>query len=176
MRFTADPITAATVVIAAATVLNVFASLALWISTRSSVGIARLVFEAANRPYLGLDSWTIRNDPVQKTLDFEANMKNFGTAAAEEEISEWELRINGEKVPVTEWHQNPSTVFPGHSFQLKAGCIGPAYDNLVSGRSVLEGFIRLRYKGPGNKDYVYCEKFRYHPERESFINLGRCQD
>src|ERR1022692_2479639 len=102
MRFTADPITAATVVIAAATVLNVFASLALWISTRSSVGIARLVFEAANRPYLGLDSWTIRNDPVQKTLDFEANMKNFGTAAAEEEISERGIPLKSDKKTVAE--------------------------------------------------------------------------
>src|SRR5271165_761442 len=171
-----DPITAATVVIAVATVLNVFASLALWISTRSSVGIARQVFEAANRPYLGLDSWTIRNDPSRKTLDFEANIKNFGTAAAEEEITEWELHVNEEKVLQTDYAQNPSTIFPTHSFQLKAGCSGTKYDDLVTGRRVLEGFIRLRYKGPGNKDYVHCEKFRYHPERDSFMNLGRCQD
>jgi hypothetical protein len=90
-----DPITISTIFIAVATGVNVLATLLLWTATKSSVDIARRVFEAANRPYVGIEGIATHKYPSARKLEIDCALKNFGTAPAEEEDSEMTPYLNG---------------------------------------------------------------------------------
>lgn len=117
-RWFGDPIIASTVVIAIATVVNLGVSFGLWWSTRDSVDVARHVFEAANRPYVGLEQFATPNDRDKKTLNITAAIKNFGTAPAEKTEVKWEISLNGTVQKAKGTPANPATLMPGATIYL----------------------------------------------------------
>ncbi len=171
--WTQDPITVATIVIAGATVVNVFVSLFLWRATHNSAEIARQVFEAANRPYLGPENIRPTRDDLSRTLRLVATIKNFGTATAEDALLVWTAYLDGIEATLPGFPDKPTAIFPGQSAEKLALFFGPTYDSIVTGKAELILKIQLRYKGPAHS-YAYCEKFRFVPPLNSCVHLGQC--
>lgn len=84
-----DPIVTATWVIAIATVVNVVVSAGLWKATRNSVEIARRVYEATNRPYIGTERIDLTNDTAHRVLDIAIVLKNYGTVPGDILPGDW---------------------------------------------------------------------------------------
>lgn len=173
--WTHDPVTVATVVIAAATVVNLLVSAGLWYATARTATIAEHAFEAANRPYVGVESLIPGMDQTKRQLNITPILKNFGTVPAEELVLSWEVFLNDVAQPTTRLPDKPSTLFPTETARLHAVFAEPTYGQILAGTVTLDVIITAVYKGPGNKSYVYKEKSQYDPLRNVFFNLGRIE-
>ena len=176
-RWFHDHITLSTVVIALATVVNLFVSIGLWVSTKDSVDVARNVFEAANRPYVGLDAFNVKNDREKKNIYFAAEVKNFGTSPAEQADVRWEMLFNGVIQPSTGIPANMSTLFPSQQPRvLYAGIGTKSYEYIMSRQITLTFILRASYNGPADKSYRYCNKGQYDPHIDKILDLGACDE
>ncbi len=173
--WTHDPVTVATVVIAAATVVNLLVSAGLWYATARTATIAEHAFEAANRPYVGVESIIALVDRTKKELNVTAIIKNFGSVPAEESTIRWEILMNGVAQPQTAVPDKPLTLFPTEISRLHAFCPDPFFGQIMAGTATLEIIVRAVYYGPGKKSYIYHEKSQYEPVRNVFSNLGRVE-
>src|SRR6267154_4628407 len=91
-----DPMTAATIIIAVATVVYSVLTLLLFITTNQNTLITRRIFEASHRPYIGIPEVNTTIGPTGNAVDFECAMRNFGTIPAHNvEILDASLTING---------------------------------------------------------------------------------
>lgn len=162
-------------VIASATVVNLFVSCGLWISTKDSVDVARTTLETANRPYVGLQGVGVVPDPDKGGgVSIVVNIKNFGTVPAYYFNATWEVSLSGDVLPPQTVPYNPSTLQPGDSVTLAGHIDGPTFAKVLNGERTLIIISRSSYKGPTNKDYQYCEKSQYHRNFSRFMNLGFC--
>src|ERR1700730_13680115 len=73
-----DPMTTATIVIAVATVVYSVLTLLLFLTTNKNTSITRQIFEASNRPYLGIPEVNTTIGPNDDALAFECAIRNFG--------------------------------------------------------------------------------------------------
>ena len=167
----ADPVTIATVVIAVATVVNVFVALFQWIAARSSAETAKRIFEAGNRPYVGVESIICVKDEAKQCLSIFAIIKNFGTATAENCDFSWSLYIDGVPIVGREVLANPTFLFPTLAHHLRAVLV-ESYPQIVSGNSILEVVVHFSYKWQSHKSHIYEEKYRYEHSQNHFIGLG----
>src|SRR5271157_5451488 len=94
-----DLVTIATAIIAVATVVNVVVAFFQWIAARNSAETAKRIFEAGNRPYVGVESIVCLKDETKQYLSIFAIIKNFGTATAENCDFGWRLYIDGNLLP-----------------------------------------------------------------------------
>lgn len=171
-----DAITVSTVVIAIATVVNLVVSIGLWISTKDSVDIARHVFESANRPYIGIQGITVINNKPDKTMNITAAIKNFGTVPGEKPDVGWDVILDGNSLASENIPDKSSTFNPGTEVYLVASFRGMQYEKITGGQMILSIIIHSSYDGPDNKNYRYCEKQRYDPQINAFLNLGSCDE
>jgi hypothetical protein len=171
-----DAITGSTVVIAIATVVNLGVSVGLWLSTRDSVEVARHVFETANRPYVGTETVFGVIDRDKHILNFTAQVKNSGTVPAENTDIAWEVSLNGIAQPGIGVPSNPSILFPNDHVSLHGGAFNDQFDKIMNGQITLTIVLRASYNGPSNKTYQYCNKHRYEPSINLFMNLGVCDN
>ena len=124
-----DPMVSSTVVIASATVVNLFVSCGLWISTKDSVDVTRAIFETANRPYVGLQGVGIVPDSDKSGgVSIVETIRNFGTVPAYNFDATWEVSLGGEVLPGTRVPQNRSTLSPGNSVSLPGHLNGPTFN------------------------------------------------
>lgn len=158
-------------VIAFAAVLNFVVSLGLFCATQNTASVARKVFEAGNRPYIGVLSISPRARPPN--FEFTIALKNFGTAPAESTDVRYRAYVNGAVQPVGRiGTQRTVTIFPGLQLFLTGGVLGPSAQQILDGSAVLTVLVQGPYKGPEGKTYTYSEEYRYNPEENNFINLG----
>lgn len=167
-----DPLiitTIATAVIAVATVVNLLVAIFMWRVTRESTRITRSIFEAANRPYVGIPNVNVQKDDAAKKLDFTVRIKNFGSVPANEFSSKWDVLIDGVSQPQTGIPDKPAVLFPQVSVLLAGTFADPMYSSIVTGKSALEFVVKVRYKGVTQKEYYYRQKNRYYPQANSFM-------
>jgi hypothetical protein len=132
-----DPVSLATVVIAAATLVNLIISLLIWSSTYHASQIAEASFKAGNRAYIGLDTISINRDDSKHLLQFDFVMKNFGNVPTKG-ILRWKAYINGNPQPGLNEPNPEETIFPGNHGHFIAGISGPMFDAVVSHKARLE--------------------------------------
>lgn len=149
--------------------------------------VARDTFNAANRPYVGVnevDVAPVGKQPTGKpvmsgtktketnALVFRAQIKNFGPVPGTNFLARWRIfvagvqRLGQKKVP-----DLPSTIFPSQSFYLKGGITGPDYPAIISGEKTLTIEVTVEYDGPSGH-YKECNKNQYAPDINAFLNLG----
>jgi hypothetical protein len=161
--------------IAVATVVNLFVSIGLWITTRDSVDVARHVFEAANRPYIGIEGIFVHNDSQKKDLSITVVIKNWGTVPGEKATIEWEVMLDGNAQPGTKVPDKAKTLFPGGILTLAASMGASNYERIINHQTGVTVKVSASYEGPGPKTYRYCEISRYEPDTNAFMNLGTCE-
>ncbi len=157
-----DPLiitTIATAVIAVATIVNLLVAIFMWRVTKESTGVTKSIFEAANRPYVGIPRVKVEKDDAAKKLNFAVEIKNFGSVPANEFDSNWDVWIDGVSQPQTKFPDKPSVLFPQASV-FRVGLIADpmVYSSIVTGKSALEFVVEVRYKGVTQKEYYYREK------------------
>ena len=167
-----EPTTGATVVIAVATVVNLLVSIGLWLVTLSSLRVSREVFDTANRPYVGVDTFDVHHDYETKSLQLTMIIKNFGTAPAGAFNSTWQIWMDGHSiVPVP--IDKPYTLFPGQTSVKLSAVTGDRFDQVMRGSVILDITTWVSYDGPSHV-YHYCEKHQYRPDRRAVMKLGTC--
>ena len=166
-----DPVTIATVIIAVATVVNVFVALFQWMAARSSAETAKRIFEAGNRPYVGVESIVCVKDEAKQYLNIFAIIRNFGTATAENCDFGWRLYVDGNLLSGTEIPANPTFLFPTLAHHLRA-VLYKSYPRISNGSSILEIVVRFSYKWQPDKSHIYVEKYRYEHSQNAFLGLG----
>ena len=172
-KFHADPVTLATVVIAAATVVNLIVSGLIWSATRNAAKIAEASFKAGNRAYIGLAGANIKIDSNKRFLDYEFVVKNFGNVPTKAVIR-WSLYLDGKHQPGTHDPSPEATLFPGSMKHLLGGARAELFDSLMSGATKLDIHLYASYKGIDGENYEYCENNFYDPSANQFSPGGAC--
>ena len=167
-----DAIALATVVIATATVVNLFVSIFLWRATAGATRITRDIFEASHRPYLGVTQIDTELDAANQRMKIVCHARNFGSIPAHNvEIIKGQNLING--VPVKYPHPTKFgkfSVFPGAPHFLNFFLRGP-HPLATLPTANLELHVTLRYEGLNGKGYRYHQESMYHPETGQFVPL-----
>jgi hypothetical protein len=162
----------------------------LAVQTQRSADIARDTYNAANRPYLGVnevlvthaergpDSSTVfRGTPTTKTqmMSVRVVIKNFGTAPALNRHAGWRVFIGGVEQQTTLIPDTPSTQFPGELNSFVGYTFGQQYLDIVIRRTkTLIVQITVSYEWPGNHQQTECTKMQYAPDTNDFLDLGAC--
>jgi hypothetical protein len=171
----ADPIILCTVVIATATVCNLYISYRLWDSTARSADLARKSFEAGNRPYIGIERLTLNRDDKKHALSFSLVIKNFGNVPAEGDMR-WRTFLNGQEQPSIHLSHGTDLLMPGQESELgPSGMNDGVFNSVVSGASILEFCFSAKYKGTEGSAYTHSEKERFDPGPNRFHIIGPCE-
>ncbi|BDV43604.1 hypothetical protein GURASL_25270 [Geotalea uraniireducens] len=166
-----DPITLATIVIAAATVINVGA--ALWVSIKTSeyTEITKNIYNASNRPYIGIESFEVNKDDNKHIL-INVHYKNFGTVPASNVKVNYDMLLDGNPGNHSniELDDSKSNLFPQsiHNIRLKTGSY---YDDIISGKHKLDVVIDIKYRGATKDIYEVNERWRYDPNHNHFHHV-----
>ena len=148
--------------------------------------IARDTFNAANRPYVGINGMAVVYTPSVVTnseqvnempnnetvaLSFRVEIKNFGPVPAMEETDDWKVFIDGIEQPKTKVADSPRTVFPGQLLYLSGTIGGGDFQAIQSGGKKLVIDVWEDYTGAAGH-YKSCEREQYAPNYRAFFNLG----
>lgn len=154
-----------------------------------SADIAQRTFNAANRPYVGVNGASadhfMKNEvgefvpaprPSAKTegLVYAIEIKNFGPVPATNFVDSQRVFFNGVEHPTTiNPPHRPSTIFPGQLVYFRGSISNPEYAEIMSGKIVVMIEIRVEYDGPSGH-YKHCDRRQYNPGANGFLGLGVC--
>lgn len=125
------------------------AAWAAWASTR----VTRSVFEAAYRPYVGVESVSSSLDNSAGTLTTGPSIKNHGTVPADILTVGWTYRLNGEDLPQSQTEKNLPAIFPQKSIKPTAKLADARAVKAAIDGDKLEVLLVTRYKGAGKTVY-----------------------
>lgn len=166
----------------------VYAALTAWqgCETRKLVKTAQDTYDAADRPYLGINGITANYVAVKDgsvvnlgksstgavAVAFTIEIKNFGQVPAENFRNDSDAVLAGKEISGTiptgtkggEVFPSESVYFPGH--------LGPPYySDVISKKSTLLIRVHLSYSY-ASKKYEHCEKEIFNPDVGVFESLG----
>jgi hypothetical protein len=141
-------------------------------AAQSSADVAKLIFEVGNRPYVGIDLLGCQKNESTGNLDVQADIKNFGTALAEDCDIGWTIYLNGVERPGTGFPVRPAVLFPGKKLHLLATFFEPHCSAILSGKSTLEIAVHFLYRWNPEKSHAYEDKYRYEHTQWRFITFG----
>jgi hypothetical protein len=167
-----DAIALSTVIIATATVVNLLVSIFLWRATANATNITRKIYEAANRPYVGIPTIDTTLDPPNGTVSFICQVRNFGSIPAfEVDILDSRVTVDDKPLNATIEPFGTHAIFPDsqvfHNFSFTNA---PDAEQVLATRR-LEIQITLEYKGVNENKYRYEYHSRYHPAARQFMPI-----
>lgn len=168
------PITLATIVIAGAAVFNIIVSALLWVATYRNAKIARLVFEASERPWLGVNLFKVANNPSGKVLRISLRIENFGKVPALQMKARWEDFRLGDMRDILEERNLPiegTVVFPRVGIIKSESIKGKAYDAMIEQGAELLVSLLITYEGPRRDKYWTKQKYSFDPKTVTFFAL-----
>jgi hypothetical protein len=167
-----DPVILSTVVIACATVANVFVSTLMWLITRRYVKITEQIFNAQQRPFIGVASYTFESDPQTKRISLGVKFENFGTIPARKFDANWEVYIGEMAIQINKTKVNPSTLFPKVPSIINGSMIQEkTYDSIMNGAVALEIIFKATYQGVTDIEYETYEKARFVARLSGFVAI-----
>jgi len=165
-----DPITLATVVIAAATVINVIAAVVVSVKTSEYTEVTKNIYKSSNRPYVGINAIDLTKDDANKKLYLKVEYKNYGTVPATNVRIAGNILIDGFKMERTDQdiYDNHAIIFQQTNY-IVTYKIASNYYNFLNGKVLLELDAIVKYKGIADEQYQDQEKYRYDNRIGSFI-------
>jgi hypothetical protein len=148
--------------------------------------VARDTFDAANRPYIGVNgigveflqhqvtnAGQISPVPTAETtaLAFRVEIKNFGPVPGTNSKLTWRVFLDGIELPQTKVPDSRQTIFPGESVFLTGNTSEVDYAAVQSGGKTLAIDVWVDYFGPSGH-YTECQRSQYRPQLAGFFNLG----
>ena len=164
----------AVAVTAVATVAYVVVSVLLWLATKRTADLTHQMFEATQRPYLGIEATNLTQLMYVKPMSTwrcDLIIKNFGNAPAVDVRINWRIEITGS----VNIRQNPSE--PAMSLQPQQEqrfvCEFKEESNLFEELShdaaIFHVYTELHYKGLAGNQYRYYEKCLFDPRQKFMI-------
>jgi hypothetical protein len=171
-----DPVAWSVIATAVATIVYAIISSGLWKATKRTAEIAertaditQRIFEAANRPYIGIDRVNAIDEELKKGVDIV--VKNFGTIPARELCGQTTMKTDKQVVFTNE--AGPTILCQGGEFVIGIMLSTELYsDAIVSNKVPLFIKTELWYKGLGDVEYHVCYNYEYAPERGGFRLKG----
>lgn len=156
------------IVIALATLLYVIISVFLWKATKRSADITEKMFEASNRPYIGIDRIDAVDKDYPKKIDL--TVKNFGTVPAKDVWEETTARTHNE---VVHHHKSDPTILcQGGAFVSGINISEELYSAILLDSLPLVITIDIHYKALGDIEYQATYTYEYAKERGCFRLKG----
>lgn len=153
MKWYHDPITVATIVIAFATVANVFSSFFMWWATQRNVAVTRDIFEAGYRPQVGIVGVQTSLDTHNKRVQFIVTLKNYGNLPA----TSHSLTCWGDQVG-NYWVGGKQLLMPQESTMLTVQSQKiEKYEEMIKGGGV--GF-NIKYWA-GRREYQFTQSMEF---------------
>lgn len=167
-----DAIALSTVIIATATVVNLLVSIFLWRATANATNVTRKIYEAANRPYVGIPTVDTTLDPPSGTVSFICQVRNFGSVPAfEVDILDSRVTVDDEQLNATVGLFGTHAIFPdSHVFHNLSFTNAPNAGHILATQR-LEIQITLEYKGVSENKYRYEYHSRYQPDLHQFMPI-----
>jgi len=151
--------------------------------------IAQDTYNAANRPYVGIEGWALtfyvgdkpftgpsltRELMRQSTrMVVVPQVKNFGQVPGTNFVQDWDVTIDGVSLPVSKLPDRPSTIFPSQVKTMRGTIAGPLYAAIKANEKILKIEMKLQYDGPSGH-YKECTIGQYAPDFAAFYDLGPC--
>jgi hypothetical protein len=159
-----------------AIIVFVYTTVAGWQGclSRQQVKISQEVFDAVNRPYVGLAGNTPERNDAAKTLSIKFPIKNFGsTIPATNVLVGWKPTLDGQNLNVVyDTPPKPGILMPGE-FTLLSGSIDVEhFDDVMVRHQRFDIEVAVTYSGPGDKTYEYCVKLEYLPKVNGFTVIS----
>ncbi len=169
-----DPITWATIVIAAFTVANVWVAIHQWKATHDNTTVTRTIFEGSHRPWLGIHSTECKQLRDEKTLVLIFEIKNYGAVPALDTMADFHsLRVGGHKVDVDLTEKGSGfAIFPGASKKRTIRVRAKYFDAVMNGAAKLEVDVLLTYTGLDGETHTTSDSRVYDPAVNALV-LGR---
>lgn len=152
-----DPITLATLVIAAATAIYCVMTILLWRATKNTADLTRLLFEKTNRPFVATKEVT--SIAMGGGLQAQITLSNFGTVPAMDmrvSITHW---LNNEQLTSTEQPLSKIILAPRVEIILESTVTDNRL-NIVS-MSGFEIRLEITYTGITDKPYRHHEIYHH---------------
>ena len=165
-----DPIVLWTIIIALATIANVFVSTLMWVITNKYVRITRDIYESSQRPYIGVSKYELTDNPATNLLSYHIKMENFGNVPAKNMHTNIKIFINGDEHPIPAGPVEASTLFP-KVFDSLTGIIRVPEQRLpiLNGLSRLELELSIDYEGIVTAKYSTKERAQYNAQASGFV-------
>ena len=167
-----DAIALSTAIIAAATVVNLLVSIFLWRATANATNVTRKIYEAANRPYVGIPTVDTTLDTPNARVSFVCQVRNFGSVPAfEVDILDSRVTVDDNSLNATIEPFGTHAIFPDsqvfHNFSFTNA---PDAERVLATRR-LEIQVTLEYKGVNKDKYRYEYHSRYRPTTGQFMPI-----
>lgn len=166
--------TRATVIIAAATVINVIVSLYMGNKTREYTEITNKIYKASSRPYVGINTIKIsKNEPGTLTIALE--FKNFGNTPATNVRISFDALLNNGKMNESHRYKNldkmHSNIFPQCTYSFPFS-VTSNYKEITSGVVPFVLNIKANYSSITEDNYEDNEEMQYNPFTNSFFPIA----
>jgi hypothetical protein len=150
-----DPVTVATVVIAVCTVVYSVLTYFILRATAANTRITNKIFEAANRPYLGLQS--VNTKLRDESIEFICVARNFGSVPAHNvEILSHVATIDGTAIDLARLVEfGGFSIYPGSEKSLHLSVGDESSYDAISKNARLDMSVTLRYEGLASQKYEY---------------------
>ena len=154
-------------------VSTAFTAVATW----RTATIARALYLAAERPYIGVTSVAL-DTSHPNDLRVHVIYQNFGHVSADDVLMRFQLIIDGRHVAGRHERLDAGIISPEVPHRFYLHIPNSAYNSIVRGHSTMIVEVTGSYSG-GQTPLCYLERFRYVPDDNSFEVAGgspRCQD
>lgn len=166
-----DAVALSSVIIAIATLAYVFVSLLLWKATKRAADITQKMFEAANRPYVGVTTIELETGP--QAVHIPITVKNSGTVIASNIGIAANSFHNGTPFRADPIEEYPGVLIPGAEF-FKDIVIRPtSFANIVAQGEEITVSVDIEYTGLTSTKYKSEAVFAFEPEISAFTGRGR---
>ena len=136
--------------------------------------LAQRVFEASQRPYVGIEAVHYSADKSKRTMTITTDIRNFGVNPAEDVEIESHWYVDGiEAMRSDQPPKKHGVIFPGNARSLNAFFSNVDFPGLESGRIKWVISVSSTYRWT-NKKYKYCEQWGYSSLNQQFATLGSC--
>jgi hypothetical protein len=164
-----DPLKISAVITAFATVAYFVTSILLWRATRAATETTRRMFEAANRPYVGIES--ISPNIQQGLFIISLIVRNYGNAPAYISGGTIQCFSNGTLYP-SEPLGKVLTLQPNASYPLAVKLEGSKVYTDAKAWGTIEIRLNCTYKGIAKQTYNQKEEYSYDRDMHSFIMVA----
>ncbi len=160
-------------------------------ATQDSVKVARDIYNAANRPYVGVASLvptfmvlgpadtkeSVKTIEEATFMRVSATYKNFGTVPAANFTIRYQPLVDGKPLGGVGIPAKPSTLFPTEEKYLSGEIDPETFGAIRNGTKTLDIDIQIDYDWPASKGEHTCSRYQLITPEGVFARLGsKCGD
>ncbi len=151
-----------TILIAVATVIYMLTTIGLFCLANRSIALTKTIFEATNRPFVGLSTIDIVNNPALQILAWTVAIENAGNSPAASVEITYHRFLNGECEQTTP-PKGLCTILPGNKvYDRLDESRKDIYESTMTEMSILEFAIHIKYQDIHKNNRATHSRYKYN--------------